>query len=117
MYDLVNIFDVFLPQLLHDPNPKDPLNGDAAFLLLNSPEKYILRVKEYVKKYALREKSTYLTKSNFNQKEDSKTNTYCGLDKLNKEAVITINDNNSIVSYLSNASDINSDKEVKIKNN
>jgi ubiquitin-conjugating enzyme E2 H len=55
MYDLVNVFESFLPQLLTYPNPVDPLNGDAAALYLHKPEEYKLKVKEYVKKYATEE--------------------------------------------------------------
>ena len=43
--DLVNIFDVFLPQLLRYPNPNDPLNGEAATLLLRDADKYNDRVR------------------------------------------------------------------------
>lgn len=52
MFDLINIFDVFLPQLLMYPNPTDPLNPEAAALMLNDPKKYEAKIKEYVVKYA-----------------------------------------------------------------
>lgn len=52
MFDLINVFSVFLPQLLRYPNPTDPLNGEAAALLLRDPTSYSAKVKEYVKKYA-----------------------------------------------------------------
>jgi hypothetical protein len=52
MYELVNVFAVFLPQLLLYPNPTDPLNGAAAALLMKDKKAYETRVKEYVKKYA-----------------------------------------------------------------
>ena len=40
MYELINVFDVFLPQLLLYPNPTDPLNGEAANLMMQDKEKY-----------------------------------------------------------------------------
>eukprot|EP00245_Coleochaete_scutata_P010518 TRINITY_DN3699_c0_g1_i2.p1 TRINITY_DN3699_c0_g1~~TRINITY_DN3699_c0_g1_i2.p1 ORF type:complete len:189 (-),score=56.00 TRINITY_DN3699_c0_g1_i2:471-1037(-) len=52
MFDLINVFEVFLPQLLLYPNPTDPLNGEAAALLMREPEHYKLKVKEYCEKYA-----------------------------------------------------------------
>ena len=52
MYDLVNIFSVFLPQLLLYPNPKDPLNSEAARLLMNDEKEYEEKVRTYVKKFA-----------------------------------------------------------------
>jgi ubiquitin-conjugating enzyme E2 H len=52
MYDMFNIFDIFLPQLLRYPNPNDPLNGEAAALLNRSADEYNTKVKDYVRRYA-----------------------------------------------------------------
>lgn len=45
MYDMINIFEVFLPQLLRYPNASDPLNGEAAALLIREPKNYEAKVK------------------------------------------------------------------------
>ena len=52
MFDLANVFEVFLPQLLLYPNPSDPLNGEAAALLMREPEAYASKVRDYVRRYA-----------------------------------------------------------------
>lgn len=43
--DLVNVFEVFLPQLLLYPNPSDPLNGEAAALMLREPDTYKAKIR------------------------------------------------------------------------
>jgi hypothetical protein len=47
--DLLNVFEVFLPQLLLYPNPADPLNGEAAALMMRDHEQYEKKVKGTVK--------------------------------------------------------------------
>lgn len=55
MYDLINVFEVFLPQLLMYPNPTDPLNGEAAALMMREPERYKKKIREYVCQHAAAE--------------------------------------------------------------
>ncbi|KAD6453229.1 hypothetical protein E3N88_07934 [Mikania micrantha] len=52
MFDLVNVFEIFLPQLLLNPNAADPLNTEAAALLLSDKHTYDARIKEYCEQYA-----------------------------------------------------------------
>ena len=66
MFDLINIFDTFLPQLLLYPNPADPLNPEAAAFMLKEPKKYEQKVRDHVRKHAVKEE--YGPKKN--QKED-----------------------------------------------
>nr|CAJ73851.1 ubiquitin conjugating enzyme [Guillardia theta] len=51
MFDLVNIFEVFLPQLLTYPNPSDPLNADAAALSMKDPQTYHSKIRMFIDKY------------------------------------------------------------------
>ncbi len=61
--DLLNIFETFLPQLLLYPNPTDPLNGEAAALLMREPEAYSTKVKGWLK--GAPHSSTVLDGTNF----------------------------------------------------
>ncbi|EGD83716.1 hypothetical protein PTSG_11469, partial [Salpingoeca rosetta] len=49
---LINVFEVFLPQLLLYPNASDPLNGEAASLYVNNKSDFVRRVKETVRRFA-----------------------------------------------------------------
>ncbi|KAB5564521.1 hypothetical protein DKX38_004575 [Salix brachista] len=59
MFDLVNVFEVFLPQLLLYPNASDPLNGEAAALLMRDGTAYDQRVKGVVGCEAIAAANTY----------------------------------------------------------
>lgn len=52
-YDLVNIFETFLPQLLRHPNPHDPLNHHAAAIMKRSEEDFRVAVSMFLRMYAL----------------------------------------------------------------
>jgi ubiquitin-conjugating enzyme E2 H len=98
MYDLINIFDTFLPQLLLYPNPTDPLNGEAARLLLKDAEKYKEKVIEFVKKFA----NEYI---HFKNGKGGKTNEN-NITKNLKEEI-----KSEASSELSNASGVEDDME------
>ncbi|EPY53623.1 ubiquitin conjugating enzyme Ubc8 [Schizosaccharomyces cryophilus OY26] len=57
MFDMINIFEVFLPQLLRYPNASDPLNGEAAALLLREPQTFTFKVKDYIQRYASKDQA------------------------------------------------------------
>lgn len=71
MFDLVNVFETFLPQLLLYPNASDPLNGEAAALHMRDPEAYKKKVKEYVDRYAKPEDVTALERTGQAQGEQN----------------------------------------------
>ncbi len=62
--DLLNVFETFLPQLLLYPNPTDPLNGEAAALLMREPQAYNAKVKgEFLLSQSVLPKANQLTLS------------------------------------------------------
>ena len=54
MYDLINVFDVFIPQLLQYPNPSDPLNPEAASLMMKEKPKYRCWLNKKIRKKSKR---------------------------------------------------------------
>lgn len=63
MYDLINVFQVFLPQLLLYPNPSDPLNGEAAALMMRDPDKYKQRIKATIASNAVAQPTAEVNES------------------------------------------------------
>ena len=78
MFDLTNIFSVFLPQLLAYPNESDPLNGEAAGLKIQDEKKYEARVREYIKLYASEEVV-------FSDSDDSQTDDDAELSEMDDQ--------------------------------
>ncbi|KAF9311065.1 Ubiquitin-conjugating enzyme E2 8 [Podila horticola] len=71
MFDMINIFEVFLPQLLRYPNPTDPLNGEAAAMLMRDPAGYESKVKDYVSRYATKEAADAATDESSSEDDSS----------------------------------------------
>jgi len=84
MYDLANIFESFLPQLLAYPNPVDPLNGDAAALYLHKPEDYKKKVREYVQRFATADMADGLSAAINGQSSNNITNDLNNSNQTNK---------------------------------
>jgi ubiquitin-conjugating enzyme E2 H len=55
LFDLSNVFDTFLPQLLAHPNASDPLNTEAAKYYQQQPEEFERIVKWLIHEYATEE--------------------------------------------------------------
>ena len=124
LFDLTNIFDVFLPQLLLYPNPKDPLNSEAADMLLKTPKQYEEKVKNYVKIYAKDEAYVKDSKNEEKLKEnnnnDVKNDNNNNLikkeenEEKNKENCDNnnnINNNNNLNEDKKNENDVNEEEE------
>jgi len=90
LYDLFNIFESFLPQLLTYPNPIDPLNGDAAAMYLHKPEDYKKKVTDYVRRYATEEalkdlKKTHPKAGGSQDGEDSASGSESSLSEFSED--------------------------------
>ncbi|WVQ98064.1 ubiquitin-conjugating enzyme E2 8 [Kwoniella sp. CBS 9459] len=70
MFELINIFEIFLPQLLRYPNPADPLNGEAAALLMRDPKAYAKKVESYVERFATPEDADQAGEDDSDDSED-----------------------------------------------
>lgn len=85
MFDMINIFEVFLPQLLRYPNPSDPLNGEAAALLMRDPRAYEAKVKDYLARYATKEYVDHAA-SDESESEDESMSSAGSFDDSDQEA-------------------------------
>ena len=54
IYNLCHIYDTFIPQLLTYPNADDPLNTEAAELLLSNNDLFNEKVKNTINKYCIK---------------------------------------------------------------
>lgn len=70
LYDLLNIVEWMIPGLLKEPNGSDPLNNEAANLQLKDKDAYEEKVREYIDKYATRDRFKNQFGSSENSEDD-----------------------------------------------
>lgn len=80
MYDMLNIFESFLPQLLRYPNPTDPLNGEAAALMMRDAKSYEAKVKDYVTRFASKDAADEAGQDSESEDEMSSVGSYASGD-------------------------------------
>ena len=107
MYDLVNIFTIFLPQLLLYPNPSDPLNGQAAQAMIKDKEVYYEHVRQHVKKYASKD-FAFDDDENGNDNEEDNNNDHDHENNKQKN-----HHNNQKYNHESNNNNNNNDDDCK----
>ncbi|XP_047338214.1 ubiquitin-conjugating enzyme E2 5-like [Impatiens glandulifera] len=80
MFDLVNVFEVFLPQLLLYPNPSDPLNGEAAALMMRDRASYDQMVKDFCVRFAKPEDAGAAPAESSSDEVEPSEDEYCSDD-------------------------------------
>ena len=88
-FELKNIFEEFLPQLLLYPNPSDPLNQEAADLYLRHKKNYEEKVKKYVVLYAGKKAGSTDIEINLENEKPKKIETLEKEIKYLKETYVT----------------------------
>ena len=112
MFDLINIFEVFLPQLLLYPNPSSPLNPEAASLMMKDLNKYNDKVIENVKKYA--QGTTKVVEGKKSSEESKKSEESSSKTEMEIES---LDEEMSELSGLSEVSELSMTSEIELLEN
>ncbi|PWA83797.1 ubiquitin-conjugating enzyme E2 4 [Artemisia annua] len=121
--DLVNVFELYLPMLLIEPNADDPLNEDAADLLLIDRPAYEAKVREDLCAQLAKPEDVGLVPEEESNDEDPSKDEYgsgddapaagSGDESMNVDSVNSWKEGNQ--GFLAIISDLHDIKEVLIK--
>ncbi|KAL4442348.1 hypothetical protein ABPG74_005689 [Tetrahymena malaccensis] len=122
MYELINIFDIFLPQLLTYPNPKDPLNPEAAMILIKNQNIFNQVVQDFVQKHAPKKPvllKTHSTQDQYQQSEKFLNDAQQTLENIQRSQSQTQYDKSSSTSSQAQltSTNIQNDQQTKFINN